>query len=84
MSSEKWLSIAEKKKSPHVLFFKKKNHSFNFLMTEAALFPFKITSLASVSSLLSVSMTNVEGAAQALPLLLIECPLMLCVDELAQ
>lgn len=53
-------------------------------MTEAALFPFKITSLASVSSLLSVSMTNVEGAAQALPLLLIECPLMLCVDELAQ
>lgn len=72
------------KKSPHVLFFKKKNHSFNFLMTEAALFPFKITSLASVSSLLSVSMTNVEGAAQALPLLLIECPLMLCVDELAQ
>lgn len=84
MSSEKWLSIAEKKKSPHVLFFKKNNHPFNFLMTEAALFPFKITSLASVSSLLSVSMTNVEGAAQALPLLLIECPLLLCVDELAQ
>lgn len=29
-------------------------------------------------------MTNVEGAAQALPFLLTECPLMLCVDELAQ
>lgn len=53
-------------------------------MTEAALFPFKITSLASVSSLLSVSMTNVERTAQALPLLLIECPLTRCVDELAQ
>lgn len=47
------------------------------------LFPFEITSLASVSSLLSVSTTNVEGAAQALPLLLIE-PLMLCLDELVQ
>lgn len=65
-------------------FLRKKNHPFNFLMTEAALFPFTITSLASVSSLLSVSMTNVEGAAQALPFLLIECPLMQCVDELAQ
>lgn len=74
-----------REKSPHVLFFKKKkNHPFNFLMTEAALFPFKITSLASVSSLLSVSMTNVERTAQALPLLLIECPLTRCVDELAQ
>lgn len=60
MSSEKWLSIAEKKKkSSCFIFKKKKNHPFNFLMTEAALFPFKITSLASVSSLLSVSMTNV-------------------------
>lgn len=53
-------------------------------MTGAALFPFKITSLASVSSLLSVSMTNDERTAQALPLLLIECPLTLCMDELAQ
>lgn len=83
MSPEKWLSIAEKKKVP-MFYFLKKNHLFNFWMSEAALFPFKITSLASVSSLLSVSMTNVEGAAQALPLLLIECSLMLCVDELAQ
>lgn len=35
-------------------------------MTEAA-FPSKITSLASVSSLLSVSVTNVEGAALPRP-----------------
>lgn len=47
MSQVKWLNIAEKKKSPHVLFFKK-IILFDFLMTEAALlFPFKITSLAS-------------------------------------
>lgn len=73
------------KKSPHVLFLKKKKSFFQFFDDWSCSFSFKITSLASVSSLLSVSVTNVEGAAQALPLLLIECPLlMLCVDELIQ
>lgn len=47
MSQVKWLSIAEKKKCPHVLFFK--DHLLYFLVTEAVLlfFLFKITSLAS-------------------------------------
>jgi hypothetical protein len=45
MSQVKWVSIAEGKKKFHVLFFK--NHPFDLLMNEAALFPFKITSLAS-------------------------------------
>lgn len=72
MSSKKWLSIAEKKKV--LMFYFLKKTSFQFFDDCSCSFSFKITSLASVSFLLSVSVTNVEGAAQALPLLLTECP----------
>lgn len=55
MSPVKWLSVAEKKKCPHVLFLK--DHPIYFLVTEAALlfFPFLKSLLwPLISSLLSV------------------------------